>query len=136
MYTMMYMEKKPLESSPGFTPMRQSTCVLTCATLLCFAVAAHAQIDPIRRIDWSRAGVAGGIPIRTTICATLNAGATSSQINSAIANCPGGQVVKLNAGTYPISAGIVFNNKSNVTLRGAGADQTFLVFTGGSGCGG
>ena len=33
-----------------------------------------------------------------------------------------------------MSAGIVFNAQSNVTLRGAGANQTFLVFTGGNGC--
>jgi hypothetical protein len=42
--------------------------------------------------------------------------------------------VKLNAGTYNLSGGIVFNNKSNVTLRGAGPDQTFLIFNGGDGC--
>jgi hypothetical protein len=47
--------------------------------------------------------------------------------------------VFLNAGTYSIdSPGININNKSNVTLRGAGADQTKLVFTsaGHNGCNG
>ncbi len=84
-----------------------------------------------RAIDWSGAGVLGGIPERTTICATLSPGATASQINSAIANCPANQVVFLNAGTYNLgSSGISFLNKSNVTLRGAGADQTKLVFSG------
>ena len=98
--------------------------------------AAHAQswsgiIDPSRAVDWSNAGVTGGIPSRTTICATLNPGVTAAQINSAIASCPSGQVVFLNAGTYSLSAGIDFANHSNVTLRGAGANQTFLVFSGG-----
>ena len=91
-------------------------------------------IDPSRAIDWSNAGVRGGIPKRTTICATLNPGVSSSQINSAIASCPSGQIVFLNAGTYSGLSGIMFNGKSGVTLRGAGADKTFLVFTSGIGC--
>ena len=91
-------------------------------------------IDPSRAIDWSNAGVRGGIPKRTTVCATLNPGASSSQINSAIASCPSGQVVFLNAGTYSGLSGIMFNGKSGVTLRGAGADKTFLIFTSGIGC--
>jgi hypothetical protein len=97
---------------------------------------AEAQIAASRRIDWSQAGVSGGIPNRSTICATLNAGATAGQINSAIAACPSGQVVKLNAGTYSLSSGIDFNARSNVTLRGDGPDRTFLVFSGGVSCGG
>ena len=89
-----------------------------------------------RAIDWSGAGVVGGIPTRTTICATLNPGATASQINSAMSSCPSGQVVFLNAGTYNLAGGIVLTNKSNVTLRGAGPDRTFLVFSNGSSCAG
>jgi hypothetical protein len=87
-----------------------------------------------RAIDWSTAGVTGGIPNRTTICATLNPGATAAQINSAISSCPAGQVVKLNAGTYNIGGVDFGGGKSNVTLRGAGADQTFLVFNNDVGC--
>jgi len=93
-------------------------------------------IDPSRAIDWSGAGVPGGVPNRTTICATLNPGATSAQINSAIASCPSGQVVFLNAGTYNLSSGIDFANHSNVTLRGAGANSTFLLFSGDTSCAG
>jgi hypothetical protein len=91
-------------------------------------------VSSSRSIDWSQAGVVGGIPARTTACATLAAGASAATINNAIAACPSGQVVQLGAGTYFLSSGIVFNNKSNVTLRGAGPDATFLVFTAGSGC--
>jgi hypothetical protein len=99
--------------------------------LLCFPAYAPAQgiIDASRRIDWSEAGIPGGIPNRTTICSTLNPGVTAAQINTAIAACPAGQVVYLNAGTYILAGGIDFAGKSNVTLRGAGPDQTFLVFT-------
>ena len=89
-------------------------------------------LDPSRAIDWSQAGLTGGIPNRTAVCATLNPGATAAQINSAIQNCPSGQVVYLNAGTYDLSSGIVI--KSNITLRGSGADQTILKFTGTVGC--
>lgn len=85
-------------------------------------------LDPSRAIDWTRAGVVGGIPNRTTVCATLNPGTTAAQINAAIQACPAGQVVTLNAGTYNLSDdGIVM--KTGVTLRGAGADKTLLVFT-------
>src|SRR3989475_12627466 len=109
--------------------------------LLMVPCVAHAQawsgiIDPSRAIDWSNVGIPGGIPNRTTVCATLNPGATSAQINSAIASCPAGQVAFLTAGTYNISGGITFNGQSNVTLRGAGPDKTFLVFSGSNGCGG
>ena len=93
-------------------------------------------IDPSRSVNWSGAGVPGGIPNRTTICATLSPGATVAQINSAIASCPAGEVVYLNAGTYNLSSGIDFNDHSNVTLRGAGANQTFLTYTGGINCNG
>jgi hypothetical protein len=77
----------------------------------------------------------GGIPSRTTVCAKLQPGATAAQITAAIAACPNGQVVTLAAGTYDIAdGGIVM--KSGVTLRGAGADQTQLVFTSVDPCGG
>jgi hypothetical protein len=89
-------------------------------------------IDPARAVDWSSAGVAGGIPSRTTICVTLNPGATVAQINSAISSCPSGQVVFLNSGTYNLTSGIVMS--SNVTLRGAGANQTQLIFSGAASC--
>ena len=123
-----------------FTIMRKQSLVLI-AGLLSLAGGLNAQawsgvISSGRAVDWSKAGVTGGVPNRTTICTTLNAGATATQINNAIQNCPSGQVVFLNAGTYNISGGLVFNNKSNVTLRGAGADQTKLVFSSSYNCDG
>jgi hypothetical protein len=83
-------------------------------------------VDPARATDWSTVGVTGGIPSRTTVCATLNPGATVAQINSAVASCPANQVVSLNAGTYNLSGTIVMRN--NVTLRGQGM-STILNFT-------
>jgi hypothetical protein len=110
--------------------------ILLCISPVCFGQAWSGILDPSRAVNWSNAGAPGGIPNRTTICATLSAGASGSQINSAIASCPAGQVVFLNAGTYSISGGINFNGHSNVTLRGAGPTQTILQFSSGLGCGG
>ena len=85
-------------------------------------------LDPTRAIDWTHAGVEGGIPARDTVCAALNPGVTGAQINAAIKNCPVGQVVLLTTGSYAIAdTGIVM--KSGVLLRGAGADKTLLSFT-------
>jgi hypothetical protein len=118
--------------------MRRQWLLLVPAILF-LVIPARAQqwsgiIDPSRAIDWSQAG-AGTIPARTTICSTLSAGATLAQINSAIAACPSGQTVFLSAGIYSGLTGQI-NLKSNVTLRGAGPDQTFLIFTSIGGCNG
>lgn len=112
--------------------------------LLAVPVATRAQqwsgiIAPSRAVDWSNAGVPGGIPNRPTICATLGIAGQSAafaqsislaQINASIASCPSGQTVLLNPGTYTMVGGIVVN-KPNVTLRGSGADQTWLIPGGG-----
>jgi hypothetical protein len=82
--------------------------------------------DPIpqsRRTDWTVTGVPWGIPARTKVCATFAPGASVAAINSAIASCSEG-VVQLGAGTYNVTGINVY--ASNVTLRGAGADQTVL----------
>jgi len=85
--------------------------------------------DPVPRIlrtDWSVTGVVGGVPLRTNVCATFAPGASASSINSAINACSagGGGVVQLSAGTFNVSGIQVY--ASNVTLRGAGADQTVI----------
>lgn len=88
-------------------------------------------VAPGRAIVWDP-GVVGGIPNRTNICSTLTSSATSAQIDSAIVSCSnaGGGVVYLDAGTYSnATSGICFAGNSNVTLRGAGANQTILAPT-------
>jgi hypothetical protein len=119
--------------------MRKQHLLAVLVILFSFTTSLDAQtaagiIDPSRGIDWTTAGVLGGIPNRTTICASLSPGATAAGINSAIASCPANQVVYLKAGTYSLSDGLVA--KANVTLRGAGADLTTLNFTGYNTCGG
>jgi hypothetical protein len=120
--------------------MRQRTLLLFGLMTLCLAPHANAQqtiVDASRSINWATAGVTGGIPARSEICATLNPGATAAHISAALLSCPGGQTVKLNAGTYNLDGGLDFGpGKSEVTLRGAGADQTLLVFSSGALCNG
>lgn len=112
---------------------------LSLVAAVCVASCLYAQswsgiLGSPRAVDWSQTGVPGGIPARTTICTTLNPGATAAQISSALQACPAGQTVYLSAGTYNLSSGITFGSHSNVTLRGAGANQTLLVFTGSNSC--
>ena len=108
--------------------------------LLSLPFSVHAQapwtgiVTPSRAVNWANAGVPGGIPTRTAICATMTTANTVAQINSAIASCPSGNVVFLSAGTYNLSGPIDFAGHSNVTLRGAGANLTTLRFSGTDGC--
>jgi hypothetical protein len=103
-------------ASPGIDP-------------LALAEPPDAQTDVIPgplRTDWAFTGVPGGIPMRTRLCATLGRNVKASAINAALALCSsqGGGVVQLQAGTYRITGIQVV--ASNVTLRGAGADQTVI----------
>jgi hypothetical protein len=80
------------------------------------------------------AGWKGGIPHRTTSCATLSplggGKDDTSQINDALAACPSGQVVQLAAGTFNVNGNGISFATSGVTLRGSGTG------TPGSGAGG
>ena len=99
-------------------------------------------IDPSRAIDWSTAGVPGGIPsgswatCTTSACASLAtpANVTAANINAAIGSAPAHSVVVLPVGTFTMNTGLVWNHVSYVALRGQGASQTFLVFTAYNGC--
>jgi hypothetical protein len=107
--------------------MRRLVRINVIALLLCPVSSVFADPVPAdRRIEWTFTGVPGGIPHRTNVCATFSPGASAPAINSAIAACSasGGGVVYLNAGTYKLAGINIFSD--NVTLRGAGADQTIL----------
>lgn len=77
---------------------------------------------------WAAAGVPGGIPTRDTIYTTITSTGDNtdrtSEINSALANCPAGQVVLLGPGTFrtdgPVQVGVgPSQGKSNITLSGS-----------------
>ena len=77
--------------------------------------------------NWKNAGLAsvGGIPDRTTICATVNplgAGQDDyTNIQNAINNCPAGEVVQLAAGAFSIKlADLPIHIGTGITLRGTG----------------
>jgi hypothetical protein len=111
------------------------------ALLLLFAAPLFAQtpdgvIAAARSTTWSSAGVIGGIPSGTwTQCGTtISAGATLATVNAAIAACAVNHFVLMAAGSYSFAGTIEM--KSGVELRGAGADQTIIAFTAGTGgCG-
>jgi hypothetical protein len=112
---------------------------------LLFSTSSHAQlwngvINPSRAINWSNAGFA--VPNRTTQCGstiapygTSGTPAAPTTINNAIAACPAGEFVSLGAGTFYLNSGINFS-VNNVTLRGQGANQTFVILKGAGGCNG
>jgi len=118
-----------------------SVIMLSMVPTVAYAQLWSGIIDPTRATAWTNAGAT--IANRSTICSTLGTtgqassfvqSVTAAQINSAISACPNGQVVFLNAGTYALGGQITIS-RSNVTLRGAGPDQTKIVPTAGSGCG-
>jgi hypothetical protein len=78
--------------------------------------------------NWKNAGLAliGGIPDRTTICSTVNplGGGQDdfANIQSAINDCPAGEVVQLGAGAFTVHlADLPINISTGITLRGTGA---------------
>jgi hypothetical protein len=107
---------------PGFSPAQQLWSGI---------------VSPLRATDWTQAGVVGGIPdanwaqCGSTITPSTGTAAT---INKQIAGCPPNTYVLLGPGTFNLSTGILM--KSNVVLRGSGANSTFLIMAGANGCGG
>jgi hypothetical protein len=85
-------------------------------------------IPPERNFPWNPGMTSkGGIPNRTTVCATVPVG---GNIQAALDSCPAGQVVQLSAGTYAVNNYLLIH--SGITLRGAGAGQTILTKTNGA----
>jgi hypothetical protein len=116
--------------------------------LLCLSVPSFGQqlwsgiIAPSRAVDWSHAGVAGGIPsIAWTQCGSTIAAygsssspASPSTINNAVAACEPNTYLQLGAGTFYLNSGLLVNSHNNLEIRGMGANSTLLVFSGSNGC--
>jgi len=114
------------------------SCTAASAVLLSLVLSggpAPGEIIPSdRTAPWQdNVGVPGGIPHRTTIwkniVTDLGADRTGQVdagpiIQGAVNRCPAGKVVYMPAGTFKIATGVVIQNKSNITLRGAGQGQT------------
>ena len=89
-------------------------------------------MPPERRTTWNP-GIPGGIPARTTICATVNASTygngtidATDGIMAAIIACPDGQVVQLSAGDFLIDGAEPIFVSKGITLRGMGPAATKL----------
>ncbi|HWW94567.1 MAG TPA: Ig-like domain-containing protein [Vicinamibacteria bacterium] len=111
------------------TRWRQRT--LTLGVGLAIALPATAAILPPDRLTTWNPGVPGGVPARTTICATVNASTygnglsdATAGIQAALNGCPVGQVVSLSAGNFLITS--VLQISKGVVLRGQGPTQTSL----------
>lgn len=134
--------------------LSKSLCIL-----LLVSVATAQQwsgvLPPERAMNWSGAGVIGGIPARTVQCGpTIPPSGQrditdANAINRALQNCangtyscpaPPGCVVQLDAGTFYIVHGLTFGSPTNtngftvqvnnVTLKGKGPMSTKLVVLG------
>lgn len=127
--------------------MKRNQLIFLALMMVCSPAFTNAQnwtgiIAPSRAVNWSNAGVRGGIVNRTTNCVTsacntLAGGTvTAASINAAIASAPANTVVNIPAGTYTIGSPGILLTVSNITLRGAGAASTILNFTASNGCGG
>jgi len=99
------------------------------------AVAVADVMPPERRTTWNP-GIPGGIPARTTVCATVSAAAygngvmdATAGIQAAIDACPPDEVVRLSAGEFAVNGTDPIRIKKGIVLRGAGASQTRLTKT-------
>jgi len=110
-----------------------ASAIAAAMVLIVQALPAGADIlPPERRTTWNP-GIPDGIPVRTMVCATVNAstygnGTTdaTSGIQAAINACPVGQVVQLSAGDFLVDGPQpIFINKG-IVLRGAGPSATRL----------
>ncbi len=116
--------------------LRRSLPFVAVTALLLGGVAAQADVLPAgRRTTWNP-GIPGGIPARTTICATVNASTygngtfdATQGIQTAIDACPVGQVVRLSAGDFLVNGPDPITINKGVVLRGAGPGATKLKKT-------
>lgn len=111
--------------------------ILLLCSALSYGQAWSGILAPARAVDWTQAGIPGGIPSGTwancvtAACNTAFATPTVANINSACASAPNQTVVRIPAGTFSMS-GSIHCNRSNVVLRGAGPTQTTLNINGNS----
>jgi len=122
--------------------------------LLLSATAAHGQlwsgvIDPARAIDWTGAGISGGIPSASwtqcgaTIAAYTGSGSTiTNALNhtgTGYTSCGNNTYVQLGAGTFSLSSAVYVVGHSTTELRGTvsgGVNQTTINYTAVSTCNG
>lgn len=117
--------------------MTRKLIIVLLLSLPCFGQNWSGILSTSRAVNWSNAGVIGGIPTTRTQCGSTIAAYTGSvaAINSALTACGSNQYVLLGPGTFNLNSGgiISIEGINNITLRGSGPDQTFLIFSGTAG---
>lgn len=114
----------------GIRPLYFLVVIVSCFSTFIQAQNWSGILDPARAIDWSQAGIPGGIPSNRTQCGSVvPAGASSSAIQAALNGTDGrgscaNKYVLLGAGTFSLSGSLTI--PSNVTLRGSGTQSTIL----------
>src|SRR5918994_6220387 len=110
--------------------LRHSVVALGC---LAVAATATGEILPAQRRTTWNPGIPGGIPPRSTVCATIQAATfgngtinATAAIQAAIDACPAGQVVQLSAGDFLVNGAEPITIDKGIVLRGAGASATKL----------
>jgi hypothetical protein len=115
--------------------------ILVLPLLLVGLIPATAQIiPPDRQVDWTQAGIPGGIPNRTNIwvnvltttnsvlkCAADGVTDDSQAIYTALYYCPSNMVVYMPAGNYCFSHRVYLASYNGVTLRGDGIGKTVIL---------
>ncbi len=107
----------------GIRPLYFLVVIVSCFSTFIQAQNWSGILDPARAIDWSQAGIPGGIPTNRTQCGSVvPAGASSSAIQAALNGTDGrgscaNKYVLLGAGTFSLSGSLTI--PSNVTLRGS-----------------
>ena len=106
--------------------------VLAVLALAGVAPAAADILPTGRRTTWNP-GIPGGVPPRTTVCATIDAATygngtvdASAGIQAAVDACPDGQVVQLSSGDFLVNGAEPITIGKGIVLRGAGPTLTKL----------
>lgn len=125
-----------MKSSNYFSSAIKTGSVAALLLLFCSGNLFCEILPAERQGQWlGNVGIAGGIPVRTTVCKTLSpsGGDDTAAIQEALRACPENQVVKLNAGTFKVSKTIDWQPVRNgVVLRGSGPDKTTITFSAGN----
>jgi hypothetical protein len=94
--------------------------------------AATGSLIPADRLTAWNPGIPGGVPARSTVCASLEASTygggaqdATAGIQAALDACPEGQVVALSAGTFAISRTLQITK--GIVLRGQGPSLTKIL---------
>src|ERR1700733_6224299 len=113
----------------GYSHLFPLISVLLLCSTISYGQSWAGILSPARAVDWTQAGLPGGIPSRTTICANVLTSDNTAAIQSKINGCPANQVVQFPTGTWNLS-GNIFANKG-IVLRGSGPTNTLINLNGG-----